>query len=314
MHKYIYILMMAVFISCGNDEGQNPDAGPGTANADSLALNNKIMGVAKIEPEDGIIEVMAGSSGIVDKILVDEGDQIEIGQVLVQLENEVESAQLQQVKSRKNSQAASIDYEKEQVAAAKNKLSIARKNLEFYQSLYDSKGATLQELDDKKNEKTIAENDLKLAEANLKAAEKKLNDNNAEINYYAVLLAQKSIHSGNKGLVLQRLVDLGNYVTPQTTLFEVASGPTMAKTEVDELFADKIKIGLDAEILSQSTGEILSKGKVIEMSNYLRSKSIFNDKATEPEDRRVREVIIGLDNPDQLIGSRVDCIIYLKDN
>jgi hypothetical protein len=45
---------------------------------------------------------------------------------------------------------------------------------------------------------------------------------------------------------------------------------------------------------------------------FLSKKSIFNDRADNLEDRRVREVRVQIDNPDAvLIGSRVECIIGL---
>jgi hypothetical protein len=45
---------------------------------------------------------------------------------------------------------------------------------------------------------------------------------------------------------------------------------------------------------------------------FLSKKSIFNDRADNLEDRRVREVRVRIDQPEAvLIGSRVECIISL---
>jgi hypothetical protein len=87
-------------------------------------------------------------------------------------------------------------------------------------------------------------------------------------------------------------------------------GPVMAITEIDELFADKVKEGQIAEIRLQGDTVIIGSGKVILAAPYLRKKSLFSDKADNLEDRRVREVRVQLDSSTRiLIGSRVECII-----
>lgn len=48
-------------------------------------------------------------------------------------------------------------------------------------------------------------------------------------------------------------------------------------------------------------------------SPYLRKKSLFADNSANLEDRRVREVRVQLDNPENvLIGARVECIIDVQ--
>jgi len=52
---------------------------------------------------------------------------------------------------------------------------------------------------------------------------------------------------------------------------------------------------------------------VILASPYLRKKSLFADNSANLEDRRVREVRVQLDNPENvLIGARVECIIDVQ--
>ena len=90
-------------------------------------------------------------------------------------------------------------------------------------------------------------------------------------------------------------------------------GPVMAITEIDELFADKVKVGQPAFVRAQGDTVVLATGKVILAAPYLRKKSLFSDKADNLEDRRVREVRVQLDSSETLlIGSRVECIIELK--
>ena len=81
----------------------------------------------------------------------------------------------------------------------------------------------------------------------------------------------------------------------------------------DELFADKVSVGQDAWIRNQGDTEIIAKGKIVVVGNYLKKKSLFSGKPDDLEDRRVREVRVELgDKANVLIGARVECVIQLK--
>jgi HlyD family secretion protein len=90
-------------------------------------------------------------------------------------------------------------------------------------------------------------------------------------------------------------------------------GGLVAITEIDELFADRLKVGQRATIRPQGDSTILATGDVFIISPYLKKKSLFSDNASNLEDRRVREVRVKI-NPEAklLIGSRVECVIELK--
>ncbi len=85
------------------------------------------------------------------------------------------------------------------------------------------------------------------------------------------------------------------------------------RTEVDELFAGRLSIGLDADIRYVGSDSVVAKGKVIFLSPYLKKKSLFSQKANEQEDRLVREVRIKIEGESGLIlNSKVESVIVLK--
>ena len=50
-------------------------------------------------------------------------------------------------------------------------------------------------------------------------------------------------------------------------------------------------------------------------ASFLKKKSLFTDQAGEKEDRRVRQIKIGLDHPEQLLlNARVECVIDISRN
>ena len=121
-------------------------------------------------------------------------------------------------------------------------------------------------------------------------------------------------------LIARRVREIGVYcelwawdVTAEQIAEFAPTGSLIAKTEVDELYAEKIQLGQKAFIISQTTGDTLANGSVSYAADYLKQKSLFKDQSTEQEDRRVRDVSIRLESGKMpLIGSRVDCVILLK--
>jgi multidrug efflux pump subunit AcrA (membrane-fusion protein) len=124
---------------------------------------------------------------------------------------------------------------------------------------------------------------------------------------------KKRVYAPEDGMMLNWDVKLGQAIAAGTKLGDFApAGNLMAITEIDELYALKVKTGQKVSINLQGTNDKLSSGTVIYCAPYLSKKSIFSDRADNLEDRRVREVHVRVDNPNAvLIGSRVECIISL---
>jgi len=56
----------------------------------------------------------------------------------------------------------------------------------------------------------------------------------------------------------------------------------------------------------------ITTGTIESVSPYLRKKSLFSEKAGDLEDRRVREVVIRVQDASHLlINAKVECIITL---
>ncbi len=307
-------LTSSLLLSCQSGE----DAKKAEAQADSLAAlpttNDRIVGVGRIEPEDGLLSLTAGSSGRVLEVQIDENQQVQKGEVLLVLETKLEHAQLAQAQSKKATLQAAVRARE----AALEGLRVSLRNIEkTYRrniELFQGKALTKKALDDSKAEFDKVQQDVQQAEAALAEAQGLRTENLADVNYYQTVLTQKQVRALLGGQILNVTVKIGDYITNDTPLADFApEGPLFAKTEVDELYAEKVKIGQKAYILSQTTADTLATGKVSFAADYLKQKSLFKDQATELEDRRVRQVSIQLEAGQKpLIGSRVDCVILLN--
>jgi multidrug efflux pump subunit AcrA (membrane-fusion protein) len=315
---FCFLWVAVALLACGpsDDEKRQQAAADSLAAAQRVATQtNRVLGVARIEPEDGLTDLNAGASGQILERLVAENDSVAKGQPLLTLDVAVERAQLSQARSKLAGQRASIEASQATLDAQRSTLAKLRDTYERNVKLLAVKAATQNQVDDSRADVDKAERDLAAAEAQLAQARSQLNSLQADIRYSQTVLGQKRVLAPQAGRILDWSVDVGDDVTPSTAIAEFApAGPLVARTEVDELYADRVQVGQPAVLLSQSTGDTLARGTVSFAADYLKKKSLFNDANASDEDRRVREVKVRIasgTNP-PLIGSRVDCLIQLK--
>lgn len=273
----------------------------------------QVVGVARIEPEQGLIDVFAGATGRVVTIAVAENQTVKKGQVLLTIDSQEEQAQMQQARSKLGTQQAAIAAQQANVATLKLTADKAETDYELNQKLFAVKGVTQQTLDGSRATLAKLRQEYQEGLANLAQTRAKLGELNADVQVYAVQAKEKTLRAPYDGKLLDWTVKVGDYVTGNTQVGQMApTGPLIARTEVDELFAERVKIGQRADVRSQATGRIIGSGTVSFTTDFLKKKSLFADE-TAQEDRRVREVRVRL-NPGEglLINGRVDCIIHLN--
>lgn len=309
----ICLVLGLIMTGCG---GKAPEQEQAAQAADSLrpTTNDRILGVARIEPEDGILNVTAGTTGKITNVLIDDNQSLTKGQAMLDIEVSVEGAQLVQAQSKIATQRGVIETNKANLEAQKVNLANAQDTYERNLQLFQGKALTKQTLDDSKATLDRLKREVEAGEATLRQSSSKVGELEADIRYYQTVLGRKKVGAPVAGRVLNVLVNTGDYVNNDTKIAEFApAGPFIARTEVDELYAEKVMLGQKAQIFSQTTGDKLAEGTVSFLGEYLKPKSLFKDQSTEQEDRRVREVHIRLESgKTPLIGSRVDCLILLK--
>ncbi|MDX2002503.1 MAG: efflux RND transporter periplasmic adaptor subunit [Chitinophagales bacterium] len=261
-----------------------------------------------------MVSLYAESGGLIKKIYHDINDTVKKGALILELESAVEEAQLKQAQSKLATQKAIIENASSQLLSLKTKLANASLNYERNQKLLQSGGVTKKETDDSKFNYESLQADLLAAEANVKQQQSKLSEINADIQYFSELLENKKVRAPMDGRILSMDVKQGNNISTTSIIGDFApAGPLMAITEIDELYADQVDMGMKAFIKPQGKTDTIGTGSVFLTSPYLRKKSLFADDPANMEDRRVREVRVLLDKGSKaLIGSRVECVIQIK--
>lgn len=309
IHKITFIGFALLLFACGSDKKETAQLNT----IDSITIK-EVVGIANVEPLQRILSLTPEANGIVKKIFIEINQKVKKGDILFVLDNETEMAQFHQAKSKLATQISVIEKNKIALKTAETNINNAKTNLARSKNLFESNAITKKQWEDEQLNFETKSLQFESGKSDLQQAERKLSELNSDVEYYQTILNKKTIKAPLNGTILSVDTKLGSTVSTSTVLSDFApDGPIMAITEIDELFADKIKLGQSAYVRAQGDTIILAKGKVILAAPYLRKKSLFSDKADNLEDRRVREVRVQLDSTETLlIGSRVECIIELK--
>jgi HlyD family secretion protein len=304
-------LSILFLTSCGSKSKEEKSMQDSTVKPLQIS---QIVGVALIEPQAHIVSLYNEAGGIVKKINHDINEEVKAGDVIIELVSDVEQAQLNQAQSKLATQHALIQSTQAQCNSIRIKMENAKTNFDRNTNLLASGGITKQGLDDSRFSYESLQADLASAQANVSQQQGRLKELSADIHYYEKLLDRKKVKALQNGKILSMEVKMGENIGVNTIVCDFApEGPLMAITEVDELFADKITVGMPTYIRPQGKTDTLGTGKIILTSPYLRKKSLFSDGAANMEDRRVREVRVLLDSGSRaLIGSRVESVILIR--
>jgi multidrug resistance efflux pump len=310
--KYFLLLFLPILAACGKKE---TPAQVAAAKSDTTAIRiQQVLGIAIIEPSERITKLASQQGGIVREIKIKVGETVKAGQPILVLDNAIEQAQLRQADSKIATQNDAVEAARENRRLLQVKLTKAQADLVRNQSLLQGNALTQKEVDDSKYQVADLEQQIKAQDAVIKQQQTRLGEIRADIGYYQTVNDQKVVRAPAGGTILSLDVQIGAFLDSKGSIGDFApAGPVIALTEIDELYADRIKVGQKAILRPQGGKETIATGTVVLTSPYLRKKSLFSDKAEDLEDRRVREVRVQIDQPDKvLFGARVECLITVE--
>jgi HlyD family secretion protein len=199
----------------------------------------KVSATGNLQPTN-TVDVGSELSGIVDKVMVDDNDEVKKGQVLARLD--LSKLQDAVAKSR-----ASLAAAEAQVLQAQATVAEARAMLSRYQQVSQLSGGKVPS----KTEMDTAEANLKRAEANVASARASVTQARATLQTDETNLGKASIRSPIDGVVLSREIDPGQTVAASLqapVLFKLAEDLTKMELQVkvDEADVGQVKAGQKA--------------------------------------------------------------------
>jgi HlyD family secretion protein len=318
MLKFIRIISCGLFISatlisCGGKKDEK-------VKADSIAIAKTplspeiIVSIGRIEPELKIVKLSSEVSGIVKKVNFQAGDSVKKGDVIIELSNDLEHAQLALNASQIQTKYSDIAGAEANLEGSKIKMENLKSRYERLKSSFDKGAETKQNLDNANADYLASQKEVERLTDVVITSKKQQQEFVEQSTINNVQLQRRFIKAPADGVILMMDITPGSAVQALTSLADFAPACSMSVVcEVDELFADKVMLGDSAYVRYAGQTEKIAEGKIIFAAPYLKKKSLFADVSNDMEDRRVREVRVRLDNASKLLyGSRVECVILVK--
>lgn len=302
-------MILTALIGCKNEKKKQEEQ----EKAKLSAIYGSVIAIGKVLPEGGWVQISSPISAEVKDIMVKEGDVVEQGQVLMTLKENTEGLDLAQSQSQLESLKAQHQASIKDLAKQEIILKELMSKYETSRSLLAKNAETRENVD-----KDLS--NVKQQEELISGLKSQIRANQATEKEQSIIIAKNrqslkdyQVTAIKKGIVSELNVEIGQTINGTAELGKIVdSGNIVIEAEVDELFADSVKIGQTVDINFVGKPAVIGKGKIVYLSPTLMNKSILFETANEAEDRRVRRIRIEPEgNSTLLINSKVECRIKL---
>jgi len=316
MKKIINSTLLLVAISIGLASCRNKTSDKGTITGDSLQQRvevKEVVGIAKIEPLNGLVDLASNEGGIIESINKKEGDSLKKGDVILSFDTKKEIIQLQNLNIQIATQKQRVEQDRANERQYEAALREKSATLKVSEELARSGAETRQQVETLRKEQDVLMATLEAAQKSTATNHLMIEELENQVQQLESSRTDKFIKAPNDGILLSLNAEIGKAVEAYASIGKFAADePLVIHGEVDELFADKIKAGQTVTIHLIGSNERIASGKVISLSPILQDKSLFYDEPGERNDRRVRRFKASLNKETSLlINKKVTCIIEL---
>ena len=255
-------------------------------------IARSVVATGKIEPLSKV-EVKSKASGIVKRIMVEAGDHVRNGQVLMELDREeLQARQKEASATLLSSQAALL---RTQVEAQGPDLPFLKLGLERARRLYEQGLVATSIVEDSEKAYEMGLNKQHAAKANVSVNRAEVARAQAALERAQNDLRNATIFSSMDGLVLSRNVEVGDAVSSILVMGSDATnlmvlgdvGSVFVRGKVDEADVGKISVGQQARITVESFKDKKFAGKVTRIAPL----------GAEKDNVTTFEVKVSIENP-----------------
>jgi HlyD family secretion protein len=300
--RVLSVLIAAVVLAVGaaawwySDEGDQHD-------------KNRLVLFGNVDIRE--VDLAFNNSEHVDRMLVQEGDRVNTGQLLASLDQERMLAQVAAAEAKLAAQKAvvarletgsrpeEVRQARESVAAARAKRVDAEITFERTERLAKDSAASKQAVDDAKAKLATARADLKVAEEQLALAVEGprvedidearavLQAEQAQLVLAREVLKDAELYAPSGGVIRNRILEPGDMATPQTPVYTLAlTNPVWVRTYAPESALGRLVPGMAAEVSTDSYPDKAYRGWI----GFISPTAEFTPKNVETPELRTRLV------------------------
>ncbi len=256
--------------------------------------------------EADLIDISPRLAGRVAEIRVQEGDQVQPGDVLAVMDTTELNSQLMRAEAAVASAESSVGVAAAQVTEAKAKLALARSEQARAETLSTRDLLSRQDLDIRRTETLVAEAALAATRANLQVRKRAVDAEAAAHAEIAARIADSTLSARSVGRVLYRLAQPGEIIGSGGKLLTLIS----LENVYMEFFlpateAPRVRVGDEARIVP----DIMSNTAVPAFVSFVSPQAQFTPKQVETVTERESLMFrIRVRIPAELVAARMDQI------
>jgi RND family efflux transporter MFP subunit len=198
------------------------------------------------------VTVSAKITGILEKLYVDQGENVKKGQLLAELDSAELRAREAAARSAQNRAERDLARAQADLVKSESNLALAQSNyqrdLELVRPGYIAQAA----FDITKNTLRVAESDVAANQAVVKAFEAAVNQAESETRAAEALSGYTRILASMDGVITVRKAEIGNTVSPGTPIFQMVNYQIWAASWIDETKIAQLREGQKATIKLRS--------------------------------------------------------------
>lgn len=331
--RWIVAAALTVAVTVGGVAVANNARRP-TVRVEPASLTERLVARAEVVSTEGVAEVRARAEGRVLRVLVREGDRVEEGQLLAEIEAESFEAEVlrrQAERSALDANAAAVAaparpedraLAEAEAAAARREYELARDRAARAERLRGSGAGAEAEATSAQSLASVALERVHMAEArvrmmtrggrdvDVRAARARVEAASASVELARRDLARTRIVAPIAGAVLARRIDPGDTVSLPSTeaLFDIADPSRVeVRAEIEELDAPRVTVGMPVFVTLVGSDDRLAEGTVARVSPRLERRRVGVEDVRVRADGVIRMAWISLTGGANLaIGQRLD--------
>jgi len=248
----------------------------------------------KVDIEGGLVDIASRQAGVVQEVLVQEGDEVKRDQILARLDD-------RQARLTRDRARADLAQAEAQIPVLETSLQAARREVERIGKLAEDGFATGLRLDTATDTLRTAEDQIGVQKAAIAAARARL----AEAEF---AVEQHIIRAPTAGRVVRRYANPGSGASTLqvTPMFQLQPAmPRIVRAELEERSLSDVRAGMAVEILPEADQSKTYPGHVVRVSEVFGARKLQSDDPSRQTDERVVEVVVDATRADVLVGQRV---------
>jgi HlyD family secretion protein len=305
---------------------------------DDLAVLFSAPGVT--EPASRAVQIYSEMMGTIGKIGVRSGDRIKTGQLLFELVNDTQEAEVKHCEAqvaRASAELAKLkswdrpedrEVVKAQWEEAKALLERAEFEIRRIEALNDSSSASAKEINDIRNEGMVQRARTAAAKAKydrsvagprpeeIAVAQAQVSEAESQLAVARTTFEKTRIRSPLDGMVIYRFREPGESVFPNVPapILSIGNRDVLrVRADVDELDFGKVRLGQRAFTTCDAFGSRRFYGTIVEIAQTLGRKNFRTDRPTEKADTKILEVVLALDDGRDLPIELQMAVWFLRD-